>query len=269
MKMLLIFCVLITSVFAQNALAQQRGAPPQPPQSPRESAQVDLIGNWVPLITEDWRWRMVTPPKGNYASVPLNDAGKKLAESWDLAKDEAAGEQCRPYGAAGIMRMPVRVRISWADDTTLRVETDGGQQTRLFNFDKRKQPEGPRTWQGFSSAEWTRPPAARGRGGQVPPPPVGGLKVVTRNLRAGYLRKNGVPYSENAIVTEYYDRVSAFGVEYLNITTIVEDPMYLTVHFVTSTNFKKEADTSKWNPGPCKTDPPIASKWPLDQAGGR
>jgi len=267
MKRRLILCVLITCLLTRNALAQQRGAAPQLPQSPRESAQVDLIGNWVPLITEDWRWRMVTPPKGNYASVPLNDAGKKLAESWDLAKDEAAGEQCRPYGAAGIMRMPVRVRISWADDNTLKVETDSGQQTRLFNFDKTKQPGGPHTWQGFSSAEWTRPPAARGRGGQVPPPPIGALKVVTRNLRAGYLRKNGVPYSENAIVTEYYDRVSAFGVEYLNITTIVEDPTYLTMAFVTSTNFKKEADASKWNPGPCKTDAPIAAKWPLDQGG--
>jgi hypothetical protein len=271
MKIRFIFYVLILSVLARNAVAQQRGAAPQgatpaapqPPPTPRASAQVDITGNWVPLITEDWRWRMVTPPKGNYASVPLNDAGKKLADTWDLAKDEAAGEQCKPYGAAAIMRMPVRVQISWADDTTLKIETDGGQQTRLFNFDKAKQATGPRTWQGFSAAEWTRPPAGRGRGGEVPPTPMGGLKVVTRNLRAGYLRKNGVPYSENAVVTEYYDTASAFGVQYLNVTTIVEDPTYLTMPFVTSSNFKKEADGSKWNPGPCKTEPPIASKWPL------
>jgi hypothetical protein len=267
MKMRLIFCALILFALSRNALAQQRGAAPPVPRSLRESAQVDLTGNWVPLITEDWRWRMVTPPKGNYASIPLNDAGKKVAEAWDLTKDDAAGEQCRPYGAAGIMRMPVRVRISWADDNTLKVETDGGQQTRLFNFDRSKQASGPHTWQGFSSAEWTRQPAGRGRGGEVPPPPMGAMKVVTRNLRAGYLRKNGVPYSENAVVTEYYDRVSAFGIDYLNITTIVEDPTYLTQPFVTSTNFKKEADGSKWNPGPCKTEQPIASKWPLDEGG--
>lgn len=256
MKNRLFLCVLILAGFGADALAQQR--------SPREGAQVDLTGNWVPLITEDWRWRMVTPAKGNYASVPLNDDGKKAADAWELARDEAAGEQCKPYGAAAIMRMPVRVRISWADDSTLRVETDGGQQTRLFNFDKTKQPAGPRTWQGFSSTEWTRPPAGRGRGGAVPPTPSGALKVVTRNLRPGYLRKNGVPYSENTIVTEYYDRLSAFGIDYLTVTTVVEDPTYLTQPFITSTEFKREPDGSKWSPGPCKTDPPVASKWPLE-----
>ena len=96
----------------------------------------------------------------------------------------------------------------------------------------------------------------------MPPTPMGGLKVVTKNLRAGYLRKNGVPYSENAIVTEYYDRVSVFGVDYLHVTTIVEDPTYLTQPFITSTEFKREADGSKWSPSPCKTDPPMISAWP-------
>ena len=254
MKKQLFFCVFILGAFGAESLAQQR--------SPRDVAQVDITGNWVPLITEDWRWRMITPPKGNYASIPLNDAGKKATDAWDLAKDEAAGEQCKAYGAAAIMRMPVRVRISWADDSTLKIETDGGQQTRLFNFDKTKQPAGPRTLQGFSSAEWTRPPAGRGRGGTVPPPPSGALKVVTKNLRPGYLRKNGVPYSENAIVTEYYDRLSAYGIEYLTVTTIVEDPAYLTQPFFTSTEFKREPDGSKWSPSPCKTEPPIASSWP-------
>ena len=254
MKNRLFFVVLILAGFYAAGVAQQR--------SPREIAQVDITGNWVPVITEDWRWRMVTPPKGNFASVPLNDAGKKATESWDLNKDNAAGEQCKPYGAAGLMRMPVRFRISWADDNSLKVESDGGQQTRLFNFDKTKQATGPRSWQGFSAAEWTRVQPGPGRGGTVPPTPMGGLKVVTKNLRAGYLRKNGVPYSENAIVTEYYDRVSAFGIDYLHVTTIVEDPTYLTLPFITSTEFKREADGSKWSPSPCKTDPPMISAWP-------
>jgi hypothetical protein len=258
MKPRLFIGLLILSTLGSEAAAQQR--------SPREIAQVDITGNWVPVITEDWRWRMITPPKGNYASVPLNDAGKKATEAWDLAKDEAASEQCRPYGAAGIMRMPVRVRISWADDNTLKVETDVGQQTRVFNFDKSKQVTGARTWQGFSSAEWTRVQPGPARGSNVPPPPpVGALKVVTRNLRPGYLRKNGVPYSENAVVTEYYDRVSAFGIDYLTITTVVEDPIYLTQPFITSTEFKREANGSKWNPSPCKTEPPIAAKWPAPE----
>jgi hypothetical protein len=77
---------------------------------------------------------MVTPAKGVFDAVPLNAEGRKLGESWDPAKDEAAGEQCRAYGAGGIMRLPGRLRISWQDDTTLKVEADTGTQTRLLRF---------------------------------------------------------------------------------------------------------------------------------------
>jgi len=88
------------------------------------------------------------------------------------------------------------------------------------------------------------------------------LKVVTTNMREGYLRKNGVPYSESAVITEYVDRL---GPEpdravYLLIRTMVEDPKYLQQPFVTSTHFRLEAEGSKWNPTPCKTDPPAPLK---------
>lgn len=260
-------CVILGSTIS-SAFAQQRGQqPPQPPESAQESAQVDLTGYWVPLVTEDWLWRMVTPPKGNYASVPLNPEGRRVADTWDLEKDIANGDQCKPFGAGGVMRMPLRVHITWADDNTLKIETDAGQQTRLFHFDETAQPSPQRTWQGFSLAEWTRPLPRRGRGRRGGPPvaaapPEGALKVVTNNLRAGYLRKNGVPYSENAVVTEYYDRVSAFGNDYMMVVTVVEDPTYLTMPFITSTNFKREPDGSKWNPSPCKIDPPVAPSEP-------
>src|SRR5438874_4507172 len=102
--------------------------------NPRSSAPIDLTGYWVSVVTEDWRWRMVTPAKGDYASVPLNDEGRKTADTWDLAKDKTSGVECKPFGAAAIMRMPTRVRITWQDDNTLKVETDAGQQTRLFHF---------------------------------------------------------------------------------------------------------------------------------------
>ena len=101
----------------------------------RSAAPVDLTGQWVSVVTEDWRWRMVTPPKGDYASVPLNPEGRKAADAWDLSADNAAGNQCRAFGAAGLMRMPTRVRISWQDDNTLKLESDAGQQTRLFRFE--------------------------------------------------------------------------------------------------------------------------------------
>ena len=108
------------------ALAQGPPRPPEPPRSARAAAPVDLTGYWVSVITEDWRWRMVTPLKGDFASVPVNAEGRKIGEAWDPARDEAAGLQCRAYGAAAIMRMPLRVHITWQDDNTLKLDTDAG-----------------------------------------------------------------------------------------------------------------------------------------------
>jgi hypothetical protein len=221
------------------------GGPPQPPATPRAGAPTDLTGTWVSTVTEDWRWRMVTPPKSDVSSVPLNPAGRKIADSWDPATDGS----CRAYGAAAVMRMPGRIRISWDNDTTLKVETDAGQQTRLFHFDASARAAAP-SLQGHSVATWERP---QGRGGALLPVSWAPLKVVTRNLTPGWLRRNGVPYSADATVTEYYlfHRNEGAG-DRLTITTIVEDPAYLQQPFITSSDFKKEPDGSKWNPTPCK-----------------
>jgi hypothetical protein len=248
---------LLSAVAAVALLAAPAGAqfgPPPPTQPPRPAKQIaplDLTGYWVSIVTEDWRWRMVTPAKGDYASVPLTQDGKKLADTWDPAKDEASGNQCRSYGAAAIMRVPGRVHITWQDDDTLKVETDAGTQTRIFRFGKVAAPIGEATWQGFSTATWDglRPPP---RGGG-PAPKGGALKVVTTHMKAGYLRKNGVPYSANAELTEYYDRTDeANGDSWLIVTTIVHDPVNLFQDFVTSTHFKMEKDGSKWSPTACE-----------------
>jgi len=274
----LAWCALTFAAAAQRPQAQA-------PRSPRAAAPVDLTGNWVAQITEDWRWRMITPPKGDYASVPLSPLGRQVADSWDPAADVAAGEQCRAFGAGGLMRLPTRLRIGWADDATLRIETDAGQQVRELHFGRATPPAAPPSWQGYSAAEWLGSPpsgnpfgglvaptqeaaAARGGGavgrfeGASPPAaPVarGSLKVVTTNLRPGYLRKNGVPYSEQAVVTEYYDRFELFSNDYLQVVTVVTDPLYLTTPFVVSNQFKREPDDSKWNPTPCTTDPPLGT----------
>jgi hypothetical protein len=237
-----------------------------PPPSARESAQVDLTGYWVALVTEDWLWRMITAPRGDATSVPLNPRGQQVAGSWDRAADAASGESCRPFGAAGLMRMPLRLHISWQDENTLRIETDAGQQTRLFHFDENDVIE-PRSWQGTTRAQWTKPVGGfdlraiiSGRVGPPPSePPMGSLKAVTTDLRAGYLRKNGLPYSENAELTEYFSRVSGFDNDYLTVLSIVHDPMYLNTDFVTSSHFRREPDDGNWNPTPCRTAPPMAS----------
>jgi hypothetical protein len=205
---LLVAAMYLTALLAQEVPGGRGGATPT---TLRAAAPVDLAGYWVAVITEDWRWRMITPPRGDYSSVPLNAAGRTVADGWDPARDEATGEACRAYGAAGIMRLPVRLRISWVDDSALRLETDAGTQTRLFRLGSSSPSSAERTWQGSSTAVWHVPtaetavPAPRPPAGSVAVPqanPHGGLlKVVTTNLRPGYLRKNGVPYSEMTELT--------------------------------------------------------------------
>ena len=214
---------------------------------PVPSAPIDLTGYWVSVVTQDWRWRMVTPAKGDYASIPITLEAKKVGDSWDPAKDEAAGEHCKSYGAPALMAVPTRLRITWQDDNTLKVETDAGGQTRLFRFGNPRSQRGPATWQGESIAEWERPRAARGA-----VPKGGSLKVVTSHLRPGYLRKNGVPYSADAVLTEYWD-LSAHpnGDQWITITSTVRDDKYLREPWVTALNFKKERDGAKWDPTPC------------------
>ena len=225
----------------------------EPPPTPRASAPIDLTGYWVSVITEDWRWRMVTPPKGDYASIPINAEAKKVADAWDAARD-AAGDQCKAYGAPGLMRLPTRLNISWQDDTTLKVETDTGRQTRLLHFGDWKPASADPSRQGNTTAEWEM---RQGRRGQPLPPPeqrFGNLKSVTTGLTPGYLRKNGVPYSDKTTLTEYWDLLrQPNGDQWIVITTIVEDPAYLTRTWITSLNFKKEANGSKWDPSGCET----------------
>jgi hypothetical protein len=236
----------------------QRGQ--QPAQSPRAMAPKDFTGYWVSVVTEDWRWRMVTPAKGDYDSVPLNGAGRRQADTWDPERDEAAGEACRAYAAPAVMRIPGRLHITWDNDTTLKIEAEAGTQTRLLKFGDvnaaRPAPDGGQaSWQGESVAAWE--PGGRGGGmfGGPGPKPGGGLKVVTAHIRPGYLRKNGIPFSANALLTEYFNVLGPEdnGDIWLVVTTIVQDPQYLNGRFFTSTHFKKLADGSSWHPTPCRT----------------
>ena len=117
---------------AASVSAQGRGGGPPP--TPRASAAIDLTGYWVAVVTEDWHYRMMTPKKGDYGFVPMTPEARRIADAWDPAADQAAGNQCKAFGAAAIMRIPGRVHITWQDDSTLKVEADAGMQTRLFSF---------------------------------------------------------------------------------------------------------------------------------------
>jgi hypothetical protein len=230
---------------ADQALAQFGGPPPGPRGPAREVAPIDLTGQWVSIVTEDWRFRMVTPPRGDYPGLPLNAAARAVAEAWDPAQDEANGEACKAYGAGGIMRMPTRLRIEWVDDETLQIRTDAGRQTRQLQFSDTPSREGEGSWQGVSEAEWE----LHGRSGN------GTLEVVTAGMREGYFRKNGVPYSADTVITEYYDLLRQHdGSEWLVVLGILDDPTYFNQPIVTSTNFRREEDRSGWDPTDCRVD---------------
>jgi hypothetical protein len=286
------------AVSSFSSLAAQQAPPAAQPPAPTAQAiaPIDLTGTWVSVVTEEWRWRMVTPPKGDVDTIPLTDAARQVVNQWDPARDTAEGNACMAYGAVGIMRIPARFRVSWQDANTLKMEIDAGQQTRLFRFGNNLQrPSGNTEWQGFSAAIFERPgggditaPAARGGGGggggfgqvanappvapagaaagggrggrgrgaaaPAPAPPArgGSMTVTTTNMKAGYIRKNGIPYSANAEMTErFFVNTTPDGNQWLTVTQYVRDPQYLNVEYVTSWHYKKEPNDAKWRPTPC------------------
>ena len=224
--------------------------------SARDTAPIDLTGYWVSYVTENWRYRMVTPAKGEYRRIPASPAALPIIKAWDPAADERAGDQCKSYGAGAIMSVPGRLHITWQDGNTLRIDTDAGRQTRLLRFTDRTSSGGrgvsatapssaPATWQGESTARWER----------IAPPDAGGsLDVVTSHMRGGYLRKNGVPYSDRATVSEHFDVATLpDGGRLLLVMTTVEDPVYLNGPYIVSPHFIKEPDGSRWDPTPCSS----------------
>jgi hypothetical protein len=260
---LLIFALALP-LAAQPGGGKGKQAPPRPA---RESAPVDFTGYWVSVVSEDWRWRMVTPAVGDFAGLPLTPAARREGNAWTPTTDQASGDQCKAYGAPNIMRIPGRLHITWQDENTLKIETDQGQQTRLLHFrpvggtpTSNVPPPGAQpSRQGWSAAQW-EPPV---RGSGSPQAGLGStreglrgrsLETVTTNLLPGYLRKNGAPHSANAVVKEFFDlSTERNGDIWFVVTTIVEDSQNLTEPYVTSTNLKKEPDGSKFKPVPCSS----------------
>jgi len=254
MRRLFIATALV--VVTAGTLAAQRGGGRGPAPAPQAMAPFDPTGYWVALVSDEWRYRMITPPKGNVDYVPVNAEGRRVAEAWDPAKDEAAGEQCKAYGAGGVMRLPIRLHITWQDERTLKMEIDAGTQTRVLRFPSAGAGQAAvpanveASWQGYSVADWQIP--GGGRGAPQRGPRFGQLHVVTTHLRPGYLRKNGVPYGAGATLTEYFQHLKDDdGSEYLAITSILDDAQYLQQPWVRTNQFRKQADAKGWNPTPC------------------
>lgn len=210
----------------------------------RARAPFDLTGYWVALVTDDWRYRMLTPPKGNADYMLVNAEALRVMDAWDPERDRRDGDACRGYGAAGIMRMPARLHVTWHDDDTLRLDIDAGAQTRRLGFGGAVPPPEQRSLQGTSTARWQISRGAAPAGAQ--------LAVTTTGMTAGYLRRNGVPYSEDAVLTEYFVLLEHERQSYLAVTTVVVDPRYLTAPYVKTYMFKKQPGPAGWNSTPCR-----------------
>jgi hypothetical protein len=231
------------SCTAALTLAAQPGdrAPAVTP-SARSQAPYDLTGYWVSVVTQDWRYRMVVPGKGEYQGIPIKPAAKEFADSWNPSTEEAAGQACKAYGVGLLMWTPGRLHITWQDDNTLRVDADAGTQTRLLRF--KPSPEdaaAPASVQGLSVASWVGHRQS-----------LDSLKVSTSHVSPGLLRRNGLPYGGQMSMTEYWDQYQGpGGQQWLVIATELEDPQYLEAPYDFVPMFKKEADGSKWDPSPC------------------
>ena len=253
---------LVLAALVVGRAGAQFGPPPPPDtRTPRERASIDITGQWVAVVTEDWRWRMVTPPIGDTASLPLNARGQAAAGAWSLERDRAEGNLCRAFGAPGLIRQPTRVRIAWEDDDTLALEFDAGRQVRRFEFAAAATAPSEPLLQGHSAARWFRQPQSRGVFGVRTPPLGGSLVVETTRLSGGYLRANGVPYSDRATMKEFFNTfvLPADGGTWLIVTTVVDDPEYLSTQLIMSSQFKKETTMAGWSPRPCEIAEPLSA----------
>ena len=249
-------------MFAQQApgaaAARRRRRPRRGPMAP-----VDFTGVWVSVVSEDWRWRMMTPGSRRLCER-ADDAGRP--ERWPTPGILRATKR-RANSAARTRRRPSCASPDVCGSRGRTTTPSGSRPTRAcrpgcFSFNGPTRllltapATAPRSWQGFSVARWEPQPAAFTGGGfgrgAAAPPITRSLEVTTTQIRPGYLRKNGVPFSEDAVLTEYYDAWRDPAGEWFTVMTVVRDPRYLRQPFVTTTDFKKEPNDAKWDPTPCQ-----------------
>jgi hypothetical protein len=260
----LAWLAIAAASFARLVSVEAQFGPPPPPdtRSARERAPIDITGQWVAVVNEDWRWRMVTPPVGDAASLPINAAARTATAAWDLERDRREGNLCRAFGPPGLIRQPTRLRIDWETGDTLRLQFDAGRQTRRLEFAPTA--PGEPSLQGRSTAQWYRQPQSRGVFGVRTPSTGGSLHVRTANMTGGYLRPNGVPYGSRATMKEFFNtfELPDGGGTWLVVTTVLDDPEFLTTELVMSTQFKKEANRAGFSPRDCDIAPPLVATAP-------
>jgi hypothetical protein len=188
-------------------------------------AQVDLSGGWISKIHEDQPDRTAGPEIADYTGLPVNDAARERADSWDAQHLEMLEHECEPHPFDYGVRGPANMRV-WGDMDPFtkaipvwHTEMAYMMPLRSIYMDGRPHPpeDAPHTWQGFSTGAWE---------GDI-------LKVTTTHLKEGWVRRNGLPRSENATVVEYYLRHH----DVLTVVVDVEDDDYLTEPLVRTSSW--------------------------------
>jgi hypothetical protein len=188
-------------------------------------AQVDFSGEWAPRFWEDQPERVPGPELGDFLGIPINDAARLRAEAWDASIQTLPEWQCRPHSADYIWRGPSNLRISKEVDPVSREITAYHAEwlrsvDRPVYLDGRAHPpeNALHTWAGFSTGRWE---------GDT-------LVITTTHLKEGYLRRNGLPRSDRATLSERWIRNGDF----LTVMTIIYDPVYLTEPLVRTTDYE-------------------------------
>src|SRR5437867_8221000 len=247
---------------AAAAPAGQRGGGGAGAGSAKAAAPVDITGYWVSIVTEDWIERMCPDcPRSGTGGRGGGGGGFGGGQGAPAPAPTAANaDPCRAYGAGGSLRVPGRLDITWADDNTLQIDMDAGTQTRLVHFNPIQPPSTEKTLQGYSAGTWEVGGGGGGRGGGGGGGRGGGgaaggtarwgsLKVVTTNMKGGYLLSSRSSYGDNAVLTEHFTRHTDFGTDYFTVTAQVDDGNQTRV---TSSTFKKEPNGSKFAPSACE-----------------
>jgi len=190
-------------------------------------AQIDFAGVWQPIYQEDIPERLAGPALRDYVGLPINDSARQFADSWDPSRITLIEEQCRVHVSPYIYRGPTQLRIWEEKDPktqqllAIKHYISTYEQTRTIWMDNRPHP-GPNaahTWMGFSTGRYE---------GDM-------LVVETTHLKQGWIRRNGLPMSDRASMTEYYVRNG----DLMTHTFVLIDPVYLTEPLVKSQDFSR------------------------------
>ena len=203
------------------------------------SAQIDLSGIWAPIMHEDQVERAPGPEIGDYLGLPINDALRLRAQSWDASILTMEEHTCKPhpstYGFRGVGNLRITANYDQASFQLTKLDThiQWMEQRREVWMDGRPHPPDfdPHTWQGFSTGRWE---------GNV-------LVVETSHLKAGWIRRNGLALSDRAHMTERFLRHG----DVLTHTYIIEDPVYLTEPLIKTNGFRLTTNTAM-QPYPCQ-----------------